>query len=89
MAARVLVREGTIRVGDRCQVGRAVGWVRAMFDDQQRPIKEALLEGDLARARRLVNGGRHGHDRFAAAYRAGDALLDDAVWSSVGRQEAA
>ena len=61
----------------------------AFLADRQRPIKEALLEGDLARARRLVNGGRHGHDRFAAAYRAGDALLDDAVWSSVGRQEAA
>ena len=47
----------------------------AFLADRQRPIKEALLEGDLARARRLVNGGRHGLDRFTAAYRIGDALL--------------
>ena len=50
--------------------------------DRQRPIKEALLEGDLARARRLVNGGRHGLERFTAAYRIGDALLDDPVWAA-------
>ena len=49
--------------------------------DRQRPIKEALLEGDLARARRLVNGGRHGLDRFTAAYRIGDDMLDDPVWT--------
>ena len=45
----------------------------AFLADRQRPIKEALLEGDLARARRLVNGGRHGLERFTAAYRIGDA----------------
>jgi Putative peptidoglycan binding domain len=48
--------------------------------ERRRPIKEALLEGDLARARRLVNGGRHGLDRFVSAYRIGDALLEDEVW---------
>lgn len=40
--ARVLVREGVIRVGDRCQAGNVVGWVRAMFNDQQQAISEAL-----------------------------------------------
>lgn len=54
----------------------------AFLADRQRPIKQALLEDDLALARRLVNGGRHGLERFSAAYRIGDALLDDPVWRS-------
>ncbi len=44
------------------------------------PLKAALLEGDLARARRLVNGGTHGLERFADAYRIGDRLIADPVW---------
>lgn len=43
-------------------------------------LKQALLEGDLARARRLVNGGRHGLARFAEAYRIGAARIEDPVW---------
>lgn len=54
----------------------------AFLAERRRPIKEALLEGDLARARRLVNGGRHGLDRFADAYRTGAALLADEVWGT-------
>ena len=54
---------------------------------RQRPIKEALIEGDLARARRLVNGGRHGLERFVDAYRIGDARLDDEVWVQAGGQK--
>lgn len=38
-------------------------------------IKHALLVGDLATARRLVNGGSHGLDRFSDAFRIGDALI--------------
>lgn len=38
-------------------------------------IKNALLVGNLAQARRLVNGGSHGLDRFLQAFHAGDALL--------------
>jgi putative chitinase len=45
-------------------------------------IKEALLEDDLARARRLVNGGRHGLDRFTEAYRIGERRLEDEVWQT-------
>lgn len=45
-------------------------------------IKEALLEDDLARARRLVNGGRHGLDRFTEAYRIGQRRLEDEVWAA-------
>ena len=38
-------------------------------------IKEALLEGDLKAARRLVNGGSHGLDRFTDAFRIGEGLI--------------
>ena len=40
-------------------------------------IKEALLDGDLKAARRLVNGGSHGLDRFTEAYNIGDRLIPD------------
>jgi putative chitinase len=42
---------------------------------RERPIKEALLVRDLRTARRLVNGGAHGLDRFADCYERGEALL--------------
>jgi putative chitinase len=38
-------------------------------------IKDALLNGNLQAARRLVNGGLNGLDRFAEAYRIGAGLL--------------
>jgi len=38
-------------------------------------IKEALLEGDLKHARRLVNGGSHGLERFSEAFHIGDELI--------------
>ena len=40
----------------------------AAFLKTRRPIKEALLGDDLAAARRLVNGGAHGLERFREAY---------------------
>jgi peptidoglycan L-alanyl-D-glutamate endopeptidase CwlK len=46
------------------------------------PIKDAVLNGDLPRVRRLVNGGHHGLDRFTEAYRIGDRLIPDEVWAS-------
>ncbi|HZI20056.1 MAG TPA: peptidoglycan-binding protein [Pyrinomonadaceae bacterium] len=42
---------------------------------KERAIKEALAAGDLRTARKLVNGGSHGLDRFVESYRIGDALL--------------
>jgi len=45
--------------------------------DRERAIKEALLEGDLRHARRLVNGGSHGLAEFSEAYRIGEQLTDD------------
>jgi peptidoglycan L-alanyl-D-glutamate endopeptidase CwlK len=41
---------------------------------RERQIKEALVEQDLRAARRLVNGGSHGLDRFIDAYKRGEAL---------------
>ena len=42
---------------------------------KERQIKEALMADDLRRARRLVNGGSHGIDRFTDAFRIGERLL--------------
>lgn len=42
-------------------------------------IKQALLEHDLAHARRLVNGGSHGLDRFTEAFQFGVQLIPDQV----------
>jgi len=43
----------------------------AFLKDKERRIKEALLGQDFAGARRLVNGGSHGLDRFVDAYETG------------------
>ena len=52
------------------------GKLLAVFlKDKERAIKEALIIGDLRLARRLVNGGSHGLDRFADAYRIGDTII--------------
>ena len=45
----------------------------------ERRVKEALLADDLAAARRQVNGGSHGLDRFVDAYRIGDRLISETV----------
>lgn len=47
----------------------------AFLKDKERAIKEALIIDDLRLARRLVNGGSHGLDRFSDAFRIGDALI--------------
>lgn len=43
----------------------------AFLSSKEVAIKRALLEGDLRHARRLINGGSHGLDRFEDAYRRG------------------
>ncbi len=43
--------------------------------DKERQIKEALIDHDLRAARRLVNGGSHGLDRFEDAFNRGERLL--------------
>lgn len=70
---------GRIGLGDRllkepelaCDPRVAADLLAAFLGEREREIKEALLEDDLRRARRLVNGGSHGLERFTAAYQAG------------------
>jgi putative chitinase len=44
--------------------------------DREDRIRDALTDDDLARARKLVNGGSHGLAVFTEAYRVGSAILD-------------
>jgi len=50
----------------------------AFIKDKELRIKEALLEGDLRTARRLVNGGSHGLDRFEDAFQRGQEAINPA-----------
>jgi putative chitinase len=43
--------------------------------DKEAAIRHALAANDLATARRLVNGGSHGLDRFTSAFQIGTRLL--------------
>jgi len=47
----------------------------SFLKNKERVIKEALLENDLGLARRLVNGGSHGLNRFTDAYTIGNQLI--------------
>jgi peptidoglycan L-alanyl-D-glutamate endopeptidase CwlK len=53
----------------------AAALLAAYLKSRERRIKQALLHDDLRAARRAVNGGSHGLDRFSDAYRTGDALM--------------
>lgn len=60
------------RANDPAVAGKLLA---AFLKDKERAIKEALIIDDLRLARRLVNGGSHGLDRFADAFHIGDALI--------------
>lgn len=49
----------------------------AFLERRQAKIYAALRDGDLRQARKLVNGGSHGLDRFTTAYQAGTIALGD------------
>jgi putative chitinase len=51
----------------------------SFLDNKKMQIKHALLQNDLATARRLVNGGSNGLDRFTAAFQIGSRLVADPV----------
>lgn len=53
----------------------AAALLALFLKDKELAIKEALLDGDLKAARRLVNGGSHGLERFTDAYRRGETLI--------------
>ncbi len=65
-----------------CEPALAGAILARFLAERQLSLKEALLEGDLRRARRLVNGGLHGFERFRDAWRRGDRLLADPVWGA-------
>lgn len=58
-----------------CDPKVAAQLLAAFLGAKEVAIKQALLEGDLKTARRLVNGGSHGLDRFTDAYNRGDRLI--------------
>ncbi len=45
------------------------------LSDRATQIRQAIADNDLAHARRLVNGGSNGLDRFTAAYQIGTTLI--------------
>jgi peptidoglycan L-alanyl-D-glutamate endopeptidase CwlK len=50
----------------------------AFISSKEIAMKQALQDGDLSTARRLVNGGTHGLEQFANAYRIGIAEITPA-----------
>jgi peptidoglycan L-alanyl-D-glutamate endopeptidase CwlK len=57
-----------------CKPEVAAQLLTLFLADRERPIKEALLDWDFRGARRLVNGGSHGLERFTEAYKTGITL---------------
>jgi peptidoglycan L-alanyl-D-glutamate endopeptidase CwlK len=49
----------------------------SFLKSREAAIRAAVTEGDLAKARKLVNGGSHGLDAFTDAWRTGDALMTE------------
>jgi len=58
-----------------CEPAIAARLLAHFLSAKQIAIRRALTANDLAGARRLVNGGAHGLDRFTAAFQTGAALL--------------
>jgi peptidoglycan L-alanyl-D-glutamate endopeptidase CwlK len=51
----------------------------SFLKSREQAINTALASGDLATARRLVNGGSNGLDRFTDAYNIGKSLIPDSI----------
>jgi len=49
----------------------------SFLKSKERQIKEALLDNDLRTARKLVNGGSHGLDRFTDTFEKGSRLIPE------------
>jgi len=65
--------------------GVAARLLAGFLKGRERGIKQALLDDNLRTARRLVNGGRHGLERFVSAYRLGlEALPEPAPETIAG-----
>lgn len=57
----------------------AAGLLALFLADREMAIKKALLAGNMATARQLVNGGSNGLDRFEDSYQRGAALIPDSL----------
>ena len=55
----------------------AANLLASFLKNKEQAIKEALLNDNLAAARKLVNGGSHGLDNFTDAYRKGEKLIPE------------
>ena len=53
----------------------AANLLASFLKNKEMAIKQALLVGDLAGARRLVNGGSHGLEAFKIAFKTGEKLI--------------
>ncbi len=77
---------GLVESPDRANEPDIAAKLLASFlESKKLQIKQALLQNDLATARRLVNGGSNGLDRFTAAFQIGSRLVADPV---AGTQQA-
>jgi putative chitinase len=66
-----------ISVPDRANDPTIAARLLASFiKSKESKIRQALNAGDLKAARKLVNGGSHGLDRFTDAYNIGQGLID-------------
>lgn len=57
----------------------AAGLLALFLADREMAIKQALLAGNMATARQLVNGGSNGLDRFEDSYQRGSSLIPDSL----------
>ena len=57
--------------------GTAARLLASFLKSKELQIKAALLENDLKTARRLVNGGSHGLDRFTDTFETGSRLISE------------
>ena len=74
-SARELSLDLVANPGLACEPTVAARLLAHFLSARQIPIRRALAANDLAAARRLVNGGAHGLNRFTAAFQTGAALF--------------
>jgi len=80
LGQRLGLRDQLVNQPDRANEPELASSILAAYiADKEVAIKTALLEDDLRTARRLVNGGSHGLDRFTDAYRIGQRVFGTAA----------
>src|SRR3569623_187294 len=62
-----------------CQLDVAAQLLALFLADKEPAIRHALAQNNLAAARRLVNGGTNGLDRFSACYSSGCTVFASAT----------